>query len=410
MVEPRYAVVGGGIVGASVAYHLSERTADPVVVYERGELASETTFKATAMIGVAGPEPYYRMKEYGFELYNDFFADPAVNPQYRQSGRLRVATTTSGATSLAELAVGESSQSGDSEAGTVGATKYSNSLVDYVPGEKLRKRFLVPPLETDRIEGALYRPQYGYVQDDSRTLGPRELALEFVQRARENGVAFETNTEVTDVDIDADGVQAIETKGAETIDVGTVICAAGPWNATVAERAGLDLPIEHVPSPVFSLALDEPLPYSMPMIKSHESSVGLHPKRDDTVLVTYTPSEEERRSNVDPSTVGDTVPDEYREKALRWAERMMPILEDAELTDEWVGVGTSTPDGKPIVGETDIDGLALAVTRAGIQYAPAVGSILARQLVEGEPTEYRDAVSLSRFDGHGDGSNADGLD
>jgi len=63
--------------------------------------------------------------------------------------------------------------------------------------------------------------------------------------------------------------------------------------------------------------------------------------------------------------------------------------------------GDQHPDGKPIVGRTPVDGLALAVTMAGIQYAPAVGSIVARQLADGEETAYDDAVSLSRFDGDG---------
>lgn len=404
----RIVVVGGGIVGASVAHHLAERTDDPVVVYERGELAAETTFRATAMIGVAGPAPYHRLKEYGFRLYNDFFADPEAEPRYRQSGRLRVSTTEEGARELEALASAVPSAESDSP-GSASAAKYANSLVDYVPGEKLRDRFLLPPLDAHVVEGAFYRPQYGYVQDDSRTLGPRELAMEFVERARANGAIFETNTAVTDIGVDDGEVTHVELDGAERVDVAAAVCAAGPWNDRVAALAGVDLPIGHVRSPVFALELADPLPYDLPMIKSHDSSVGIHPKRDDAVLVTYTPDEGERESSVDPSSVSDTAPDEFRETALHWAETLMPILGDAELTDEWVGVGTNTPDGKPIAGWTEVDGLALAATRAGIQYAPAVGSVVARQLADDDPTEHYEAVSVSRFDGYDDGRTADGM-
>lgn len=400
MASSRIAIVGGGIVGASVAAHLGERTSDPVVVYERGDLASATTFKATAMIGVAGPDPYHRMKEYGFRLYNEFFADPAANPEYRHAGRLRLATTTDGARRLEDYAAEATDGTHDPTAGPRTPSSFANSLVDYVPGDDVDSRFILPPVATERVEGALYRPQYGYIQDDSRTLGPRALALEFVERARDHGVTFETETEVTDIITDDGTVMGIELDDTTRIDVDTVVCAAGPWNGELASLAGLDLPIEHFYSPVFSLHLDDPLSYSLPMLKYHEASVGIHPKRDDRVLLTHTPDVE----SVDLTQSTNTLSalDDWREHARRNAERLVPRLEDAALTDEWVGIGTDTPDGHPIVGWTDIDGLALAVTMSGIQYAPAVGSIVARQLVDGDPTQFYDAVTISRFDGYDD--------
>lgn len=397
----RYAIVGGGIVGASVAYHLSRKTDDPVTVYERGELAAETTFKSTSMIGVGGPEPHHRMKQYGFRLYNEFFADPRSDVEYRQSGRLRVSTSSSGATELEQLATG-SSQPTDRDRQERSGTKFAHSLTEYIPGDDLQASLLVPPLATDSVEGALYRPKYGHIRSESRTLGPQDLAFEFVERAREQGVTFETNTDVTDV-IVADGrVTGIEVDGRDVVEADVVVCAAGPWNARLAATAGIDLPIEHTLSPVYALELDRPIPYTLPTIKSHESSVGIHKKRDDLILVTYTPDDSAEGSTYDLEAVGEAELDAYREPALEWAERLVPRLADAALVDEWIGVGTGTPDGNPIVGWTEIEGLSLAATMIGIQLAPAVGSILARQLVDDDPTEYYEVVSISRFDGHPD--------
>ena len=405
MSTPRYVIVGGGIVGASVAYHLSERTDRPITVYDRTDLAAETTFKSTAMIGVGGLDPQHRMKQYGFRLYNEFFAAPAASPEYRQAGRLRVATSPSGATTLERLAGAESEPTAAGESVRSGPGTFGDRLIEYLPGDEVQASLLIPPLETDIVEGALYRPRYGYIQGDSRTLGARDLAFEFIERARENGVTFATNTEVTDIVTTGNRVTGVTTDGTDTVDADEVICAAGPWNVQLAETVGLDLPVEHVLSPVFALELDRPFPYTLPAIKSHESGVGLHRKRDDMVLVTYTPGETEGAARYDPETVGEKAPDAVRRTALEWAERLVPQLEEAALVDEWVGVGTSTPDGNPIVGWTPIEGLSVAVTMSGIQLAPAVGSIIARQLVDGDPTEFYDDVSITRFDGYTDTTN-----
>lgn len=402
MTGPTIAIVGGGIVGASIAYHLSERTNKPIVVYECGELAAETTSKSTAMIGVGGPEPYHRLKAYGYRLYNQFFASPTTDVRFRQEGRLRVTTSTDTTAKFQHIASSDSDNSGSDDPNELDSSQYNNSIVEFVSGAELKERFIVPSLNSEILEGALYRPQYGHILSDSETPGARELAFEFINRARKNGVTFQTKTEVTNVVTTGGRVSGLETNGSELTEVDTVVCAAGPWNIGLAKLAGLEFPIEHVLSPVFSMQLDRPLSCTIPVIKSHEPSVGIHAKREDLVLVTYTPVDDEGQSRYDPSSVSDPAPESYRRTALRWAERLMPDLADATLVDEWVGIGTSTPDRQPIVGWTAIEGFLIAATPAGIQYAPAVGSIISQQLVEETPSEYYDAVSITRFDEYTD--------
>jgi len=194
-----------GIVGASVAYHLGERTDAPVVVYERGtRCGDDVSGDCDGRGRWAGPVP----PPEGVRVppVQRVLRRPRGRPRYRQSGRLRVATSPDGARRLEALAAA----AGDPDPDPPAAAKYANSLVDYVPGERLHERFLLPPLDVESAEGALYRPDYGYVQDESRTLGPRALAMEFVERARDHGATFETNTEVTDVRVDDGGVTGVE--------------------------------------------------------------------------------------------------------------------------------------------------------------------------------------------------------
>ncbi|THE63792.1 FAD-binding oxidoreductase [Salinadaptatus halalkaliphilus] len=400
MTRTSYAIVGGGIVGASVAYHLSERGADDVTVYERAGLASATTAKSTAMIGVAGPEPVRRLKAYGFRLYNDFFADPAADPSYVHTGRLRVATTEDSAAAFERLVADDPDRDGDGERAGLQPSRFEHTLREYVPGESLHDRFLLPPLETALVEGALYQPEYGYVTSETSTLGPQALAFEFVERARDGGVTFRTGTTVTAVRTEGSRATGIETAEDGFVAADEVICAAGPWTEPLLEGAGLELPVDRVPSPVFALTLEQPLSYTLPAIKHHESSVGIHPKRDETILLTYTPDDAAARDAFERS---DPTPSEtHRQRALEAATRLVPILEEATITDEWLGFGTRTPDGRPLAGWTSIDGLSLAVTPAGIQLGPAVGSIVARQVLEDDPTRHYDTVSIARFDGYSD--------
>lgn len=390
MTSSEYVVVGGGIVGASIAYHLGERTDDPVTVFDRQSLASETTFKSVAMTGLYGDETQYAMKRYAHRLYNEFLADPRANPRYEFAGRLVLATTAAGATTL------ERAVRGEADAGKI-TKNPDHALMEYIPGDELAANLLVPELNTDAVEGALYRPKMGYM---SR---PQELAYEFVERARDNGVEFRPNTPVREVCV-ADGrVTGVRTDDG-VHEAAHVVSAAGPWNLALTRDLGLDLPLRHTLAPALKLQPDPPLTHSLPSLEPYESPYSIYRRSEDEVLVAYYPgSYEAAGTEYDPEATGDTVPAEIREGAIEVLERLAPSLLDAEVVDEWVGIRSMTPDQNPVVGWTDLEGFSVAAfNTSGIQLAPAVGDVIARQLVDGDPTEYYDALSVTRFEGYTD--------
>ena len=390
MRRSEYVVVGGGIAGASVAYHLSERTDDPVTVFDRQSLASETTFKSVAMTGLYGDETQYQMKRYAHRLYNEFLAEPRANPRYEFAGRLVLATTPETAETLRRAA------RGDADAGKISENS-ANALMEYVPGEELTSNLVVPELNVDAVEGALYRPKMGYM---SR---PQEVAFEFVERAKENGVEFRPNTPVREIRTENGRVTGVRTDDG-AVPASNVVAAAGPWNLALTRDLGLDLPLRHTLAPALQLRPDPPLSHSLPSIEPADSPYSIYRRRDDEILIGYYPgSYEDAGTEYDPATTSDAVPAEIREGAIDVLERLLPSLLDAEIVDEWVGVRSMTPDQNPIVGWTDIEGLSLAAfNTSGIQLAPAVGDVIARQLVDGDPTEYYDALSVTRFDGQTD--------
>lgn len=396
--DTTYAVVGGGIVGASIAYHLSERTQESVTVFERQAISSETTYKSMAMYGLYGDETQYRMKRYGLRLYNQFFETPRARPEADFAGRLQVATTEAGAREL------ERGVAGESDAKAFSGT--DRDMLEYIPGDELEAKLLLPGLDTDRIEGAAFRPRVWFVQ-------PQELAHEFVERARENGVRFETGVRVTDVLTEERRVSGLATDDGD-VAAENVICAAGPWNVALARAAGIDLPVRHTLAPILKLRPEERATYSLPTIEHHESPYSIYRQRArdrGAMYLGYYPVEPtdsldeflDTYDVFDPDAMGETVPDEIRDGMLRTVDRLLPSLLDADIVDEWVGVRSVTPDGNPIVGRTDLEGFTVAAFHtSGIQLAPKAGDVIARQLVDDERTELYDGLSISRFDGYTD--------
>jgi glycine/D-amino acid oxidase-like deaminating enzyme len=366
------AIVGGGIAGASVAYHLSERTDASITVFERSAIGAETTARSTAVFRQMGDSALDPMKRYAMRLYNEFLAAPRATPRYDPIGRLEVATD-------------------EEHAAPMRAAEPPTGA--YFEGEELADVALVPELETDAITGALYEPNAGI-------FSPVELTHEFVERARENGVEFLSNTEVTNIETDDGGVTAVRTTEGRHPTT-RVVCAAGPWNLAVGRLAGLELPLRHTLAPIARLEPATALPHPLPNIKHGASGYYFLGQPDGTVLVGHSPgSYADAGTEYDPETVPETVPEEVRAGMTDAIERFLPSLLDAEIVEEWVGVRSLTPDGHPIVGPTAVDGFSVvAFNSEGIQLAPAAGRVIAADLAAETPPDYADVVSPSRFDG-----------
>lgn len=394
-----YAIIGGGIAGASIAYHLSEETDEKIVVFERRTPGSETTAKSHAHVTWKNGEPQLSMKRYALRMYNEFFQSSSIDSKFQLLGRLVVTTSSEGAKLLDPNQAVDRSTVDPSLLKRFDVYIPENepqTAVEYIPGTDLKEQMMVPYLATDSVEGALYRPRLGYFTN------PRALANEFLKRAKANGAVVRSQTEVTEIHRDGDAVTGIRTSANEEYRTDHVICAAGPWNVTLADQIGLDLPLRHNLAPVINLRPSRELSHTIPSTKDMETGCSIRGVAEDgTILVNYRePGGYDEATEYEPGTVSDDVPDHIKRKQRTSLENLMPSLPETEIVDEWVGIRSVTPDHDPIVGWTDIEGLSIAAfSTSGIQLAPATGYVIANQLVHDDPTSYYDDLSISRFDG-----------
>lgn len=402
MTEP-IGVVGGGITGASVAYHLARRSDRRVVVFERERVAARTTAKSAGYVGFRGghTRTHRELMRRAIRLYNEFLSDSGTDARHRTLGGLGLATTADGRDQLRSR-YRTARQAGD---------EHDGQFVEYFEGDALAESMLLPDVRLDAVEAALFWPNYGYVS-------PAPLAREFATRARRAGAELRTDTEVTDIVESGTGtgsggpsgtgtgsgsddvaVRAIRTEDG-SVDVDHLVLAAGPWNERLAASVGLDLPVRYSVAP--AIVVDDPSRNSYPSLTHRESGVYLRQHHDQRVFLGHYQGAYDEASP-GSGTIPDSVPPETRRLILETASRLVPGLDDPEIRDEWVGLRTLTPDRNPVVGWTDVAGLSIASYNAtGIQHAPAVGDILSRQILDGDPTRHYEDVSITRFDGYSD--------
>jgi sarcosine oxidase subunit beta len=383
-------VVGGGIVGTSIAYHLSQREGAPVRLLERaGTLGTATTGKSSLGLRQYGTDAVQlRMKRYSKRLYNEFLADAGSRLRYRPTDVLHAATTAEGRETLADRQAAEHPTSSPSE---------------LLRGGAVREVLILPDLREEAITSALYRPNAGFF------LAPESLVHAFADRAEARGAEILTDAKVTEILTEGDAVRGIVADG-ETQPTEAVVAAAGPWNNEISAMAGIDLPLRQQRLSLLELEPTGSLGRPLPKIRHVETGVTFRGRPDGRVLAYHSEPAADAYAagtDFDPDEATD-VPESVKLTVVESAETLLPPLADAEIVYEDVAYTSRTPDGNPIVGWTETPGFSVAALHSrGIQYAPAVGDVITRQLVDGDATDHYQDLSISRFDDHSDARDPD---
>ncbi|KYH27476.1 anaerobic glycerol-3-phosphate dehydrogenase subunit A1 [Halalkalicoccus paucihalophilus] len=354
------AIVGGGVVGTSLAAALTERTEiDGVTLLERGSLGGGTTAASMAMVHRQQPAPQaydQRLRELSWSRYEPHLDELT----HTGVGSLYVAETEAFAERLGEAAPELCEHGVETE---------------YIEPAEL------PAFGIENGLGAIYTPGEGYFE-------PGELVEHFSARAREGGARIETGVEVTGISPGTE-VEVETAEGRITADA--IVNAAGPWAPEIDRLVGLEHPLRHTRGPILSFDCPRnPEPFTLfergLYCRSH--SEGLHVGR----LATDFAAGERLGPNERLP-----VPESFHEEVRKFAGTV-PAIREGEVIDEWVGIRTVTPDGRPLVGGTEVENyyVATGMSGTGVTLTPAVADLLADRLL-GNDRELLDPLSPARF-------------
>jgi glycine cleavage system aminomethyltransferase T/glycine/D-amino acid oxidase-like deaminating enzyme len=386
----RVVVIGGGVGGASVAYHLTERGERDVLVLERAELTSGSTFHSAGLVGQLRADPTLtRMNAYSVELYRRLERTEHA-PGWVECGGIRLAS---------------SPQRLEEIRRQLGWARQGGLVLEEISAAQARELF--PLIETDGVLGAAWSPTDGYVD-------PARLCYALAALARAGGAVIQQRTRVLAIEVARGRVHRVRTDCGD-VDCEVVVNCGGMFAAEIARLAGVRVPVvpmahQYVVTQPF---LTESLPslrQPLPTLRDPDLLVYYRQELDGLVMGGY-----ERRSA--PWMVAarslDAVPADFNGRLLApdWA-RFSPIAENAQvrvpaLAD--VGIRTLingpeafTPDNEFCLGETEVGGFFVAAgfCAHGIAGAGGVGQVMASWIVDGEPGKDLWHMDIRRFSPH----------
>lgn len=362
-------VIGGGVVGLSVAYHLAARGYRAVTVVEQHTLASGTTAKGTGGIRQQFSSAInIALSRRAVDYFAAFAERVGETIPYRRHGYLFLLNSPDQlavfrANAVAQRAVGVPTE-----------------ILDAADIHRIN-----PSVRTEGLIGASYCPT------DGSSRGP-DVAVAFARRAAEMGVRILEHTTVVDIRHDGNGaITGVETT-AGTLPAEVVVNAAGPWAAEIGRLAGVDLPIEPRRRQAF---LTQPLPWltdDLPVTIDFGTGAYLHPGFDGPVIGG---NDRNVAAGFDEVVDWSLVP-----PLLDALTHRFPAMRDVVIARGWAGVRDMTPDDHAIVGPvTAVPGfwMAAGFSGHGFMHAPVIGELLAAWLLDGTPSLDLAPLRLERF-------------
>lgn len=375
----RIVIVGGGVVGSSIAYHLAGLGITDVLLLERHRIASGTSWHAAGLVArVRGSHPMTELAGYGVDLYGRIGHETGVDVHVRPTGSLTLAEDDGRLTELRY---------------TAAIARHHDVEARLLSPDEVAEVW--PLLSTEGLVGGLLQP-------GDATVNPGHAALALAKGAHARGVTIREGIRVRGVLVDGRTVTGI-LSAAGTIEAETVVLACGLWTRDLAATVGVPVPLYAAEHVHVSTAPIDGVHDLLPLVRGLDGHFYARHHGGGLMVGAFEPDGRPVPTSAlsEDWAFGEFGPDwDHFAPARENAERRIPALRDAAFTRYLRAPESFTPDVSFCLGETaEVTNLYVAAgfNSQGIIYAPGAGRALAEWIREGSPTFDASEVDVRRF-------------
>ena len=378
-------IIGGGVGGCSIAYHLTQMGWKDVIILERHELTSGSTWHSAGLVGqMRSDANLTRMMHYSTELYGRLKAETGQDTSWREVGGIRLASSADRMQEIKRL---------------VGMARSFGVEMHLISPREAQERF--PLMSLDGVVGAAFTPSDGIID-------PTGLTNALATGAKSRGARIFTHTNVEKITLKHGRVHEVVTNRG-TIQTETVVNASGLWGREVGKLVGLNLPVVPMAHLYLMTLPIEGVNHDTPTLRDPDLLVYWREEVGGFVMGGY-----ERQ----PAPFGlNGIPRDFKFQLLPedWerftplmenAIKRVPVMERVEVKKLLNGPEGFTPDGEYLLGPTAVKGfwVACAFCAHGLAGAGGIGKVMAEWIVEGHPEWDMWRLDVRRF-----GSNYNSL-
>ena len=363
-------IIGGGVMGASAAYHLAQRGLKNIVLLEK-----EDFFGQGATGRCAGGVRYQFSTEINVKLSIEslpmierFKDEIGQEVSYKQCGYLLVATNEKDANAFRYN------------------VKLQNKLgvsTQLLSGDEVRAR--LPLMKFDDAMVGTFNPKDG-------TVDPNSMVMGYISAAQKMGVKAFTGAEVVGVSLRGDNVEEVQTT-LGTIKTRMILNAAGPWAGQIGQMAGINIPVIPLRRQMFTTSPLKEVPSDFPFVIDFARSLYFH-REGEGLLIGMS------NQNEQPGT-DQSVDEDFELVNLDAAIERMPLVEKAQRASHWAGLYEVTPDAHPIFGGTPVNGFYLCTgfSGHGFMHGPISGKLMSEFILDGQYSSLDvSMLDLKRFE------------